>query len=311
MALDEYGKQGILPVMLPVPVHVTLHDKSPLVMDLNRLLPKSAWGQYEKVGIPFVSRLMVNLCHLLQVSGSVCVICCRWSTWGCLSTLDLTKGYWQVALAPDARAFSMASGHRQCQVLPFGMPGAFQRLMGIMLCPYRFYAAASLDDVVMHSSTWMNHLHHLREVLGVLQKPGWWPSRRNTICGLQSQAPIVFYRGGAFYNHRRWRLTLSEPIPTQLPRNRNVPSWGWRGTTRGTTSHFSTTSVKERVLAELGGLSTGKLPQPITVCWKSSTLTVRKRERCGVQCFHSIKADLRIWKMTTLPGTALPTSLLG
>lgn len=30
MALDEYGKQGTLPVMLPVPVHVTLHDKSPL-----------------------------------------------------------------------------------------------------------------------------------------------------------------------------------------------------------------------------------------------------------------------------------------
>ncbi|KAF4082078.1 hypothetical protein AMELA_G00147600, partial [Ameiurus melas] len=41
-----------------------------------------------------------------------------------ISTLDLTKGYWQVMIAPDARpktAFSTATGHWQYRVLPFGL----------------------------------------------------------------------------------------------------------------------------------------------------------------------------------------------
>ncbi|XP_053473735.1 uncharacterized protein LOC128603132 [Ictalurus furcatus] len=58
-----------------------------------------------------------------------------------ISTLDLTKGYWQVALAPEARpktAFSTATGHWQYRVLPFGLHGApatFQRIGRGMLKP--------------------------------------------------------------------------------------------------------------------------------------------------------------------------------
>ncbi|KAF4083051.1 hypothetical protein AMELA_G00135610 [Ameiurus melas] len=88
-----------------------------------------------------------------------------------ISTLDLTKGYWQVALAADARpktAFSTSMGHWQYRVLPFGLHGApatLQRLMDIVLRPHRSFAAAYLDDVVIHSSTWSDHLFHLGEVL--------------------------------------------------------------------------------------------------------------------------------------------------
>ncbi|KAL1259008.1 hypothetical protein QQF64_009585 [Cirrhinus molitorella] len=63
-----------------------------------------------------------------------------------ISTLDLTKGYWQVPLTKDARAktaFSTPSGHWQYRTLPFGLHGApatFQRLMDILLRPHQAYA---------------------------------------------------------------------------------------------------------------------------------------------------------------------------
>ncbi|KAK3506171.1 hypothetical protein QTP70_000570 [Hemibagrus guttatus] len=35
--------------------------------------------------------------------------------------------------------------------------------MDIVLRPYRTFAAAYLDDVLIHFSTWLDHLFHLRE----------------------------------------------------------------------------------------------------------------------------------------------------
>ncbi|KAL0176575.1 hypothetical protein M9458_028905, partial [Cirrhinus mrigala] len=95
-----------------------------------------------------------------------------------ISTLDLTKGYWQVPLSESAKpktAFSTSSGHWQYRTLPFGLHGApasFQRLMDIILRPHQPYAAAYLDDVVIHSEAWEDHLDRLRRVLTALRKAG-------------------------------------------------------------------------------------------------------------------------------------------
>lgn len=73
-----------------------------------------------------------------------------------ISTLNLTKGYWQVPLAPEDRhktAFATPDGLFQYVRLPFGLHGAaatFQRLMGMLLCPHQVFAAAYIDDVVIH-----------------------------------------------------------------------------------------------------------------------------------------------------------------
>lgn len=67
--------------------------------------------------------------------------------------------------------FSTPSGHWQYRGLPFGVHGApatFQRMMDILLIPYQAYAAAYLDDVVIHSEPWEDHLEHLRKVLSEL-----------------------------------------------------------------------------------------------------------------------------------------------
>ncbi|XP_072772650.1 uncharacterized protein [Nerophis lumbriciformis] len=95
-----------------------------------------------------------------------------------VSTLDLTKGYWQVPLTERAKpktAFSTPEGLFQYTVLPFGIHGApatFQRMMDRVLRPHQEYAAAYLDDIVIHSTSWSLHLQHLDAVLGALRRAG-------------------------------------------------------------------------------------------------------------------------------------------
>ncbi|KAL4007856.1 hypothetical protein ACER0C_001708 [Sarotherodon galilaeus] len=95
-----------------------------------------------------------------------------------ITTLDLSKGYWQVALAPEAKeltAFKTPFGLFQFRVMPFGLQGApatFQRLMDQVLRDVSDFAAAYLDDVVIFSQTWEQHVAHLRRVLKLIKSAG-------------------------------------------------------------------------------------------------------------------------------------------
>nr|XP_040028806.1 uncharacterized protein LOC120817079 [Gasterosteus aculeatus aculeatus] len=118
-----------------------------------------------------------------------------------ISTLDLTKGYWQVPLSETAKpktAFTTPSGHWQYRTLPFGLHGApatFQRMMDILLRPHRSYAAAYLDDVVIHSETWEDHLNRLRRVLLELRRAGLTANPRKCHLGLSEANYLGFQVG--------------------------------------------------------------------------------------------------------------------
>ena len=49
---------------------------------------------------------------------------------------------------------------------------AFQRLMDEVLRGAEDYAAAYIDDVIIHSSSWVEHLHHLRDVFRRIHRAG-------------------------------------------------------------------------------------------------------------------------------------------
>lgn len=95
-----------------------------------------------------------------------------------LTTIDLCKGYWQVPLTERSReltAFRTPWGLFQFTVMPFGLHGApatFQRLMDQVLCDVSSCAAAYLDDIVIYSNTWVEHMEHLRAVLDRLHAAG-------------------------------------------------------------------------------------------------------------------------------------------
>ena len=95
-----------------------------------------------------------------------------------ITTMDLTRGYWQVPMAEQSQpktAFTTPRGLYQFTVMPFGLCGApatFQRLMDQLLHGLEGYAAAYLDDIVVFSESWEEHRGHLLGVLEQLRKAG-------------------------------------------------------------------------------------------------------------------------------------------
>ena len=95
-----------------------------------------------------------------------------------MSTLDLARGYWQVPMAQESKektAFTTPFGLYEFNVMPFGLhtaPATFQRLMNQVLKECRGFARSYIDDVVVYSKSWEEHLQHLRKVFHCLQKAG-------------------------------------------------------------------------------------------------------------------------------------------
>ncbi len=89
-----------------------------------------------------------------------------------MTTIDLARGYWQVSMAEDSKhktAFVSHCGLFQFRVLPFGLcnaPATFQRLMNSVLAGLIYRCCAVyLDDIIVASPTFKQHLDDLREVL--------------------------------------------------------------------------------------------------------------------------------------------------
>ena len=95
------------------------------------------------------------------------------------STIDLTSGYWQVAMSDrdkEKTAFTSRSGRWQFTVMPFGLcnaPSTFQRLMDKTLDEYRFNCClVYLDDIIIYSTSFEEHLTHLDLICGKLAEAG-------------------------------------------------------------------------------------------------------------------------------------------
>ena len=88
-----------------------------------------------------------------------------------ITTLDLTKGYWQVPVEEGSRektAFITPFGKYQFSVMLFGLVGApatFQRLMNSLVGDLSSHVGDYIDDLVIFSKTWEDHLAQLHKVL--------------------------------------------------------------------------------------------------------------------------------------------------
>ncbi|CAF3260642.1 unnamed protein product [Rotaria sp. Silwood2] len=102
---------------------------------------------------------------------------------------DFKSGYFQVPLSKEDRpkiAFSTRDNHYQFTVLPQGItngPATFQRVINHILGPARWkYALAYIDDVIIYSKTFEEHLSHLSEICTILKNARFRLTRMNKIC---------------------------------------------------------------------------------------------------------------------------------
>ncbi len=86
--------------------------------------------------------------------------------------IDLRSAYWQAPIAESSKkytAFVSEHGLFEFNAIPFGLtnaPAAFQRIMDVVLAGLKFKSVLCyLDDIIIYSPTFEDHLRDLRDVL--------------------------------------------------------------------------------------------------------------------------------------------------
>ena len=111
---------------------------------------------------------MPKIEEVIEAVGKACVV----------SKMDLSKGYYQVQMAEEdipKTAFVCQRGKFEFLRMPFGVrhaPAVFQTLMDSVLEGLGSFARAYMDDIVIFSDSWEEHVIHVRKVLTALRQAG-------------------------------------------------------------------------------------------------------------------------------------------
>ena len=142
----------------------------------------------------------------------------RLSNCNYFSSLDLCSGYYNISLMEEAKkktTFITADGKYQWNVVPFGLATAvimFQYLMSTVLTGLNNFAFMYLDEVLIFSETYEEHLHHLCSVFKKFQKAG----IKIKLGKCQFFLPHLHYLG------HRISANGMEPLPEKLEAIKNL-----------------------------------------------------------------------------------------
>ena len=149
-----------------------------------------------------------------------------------ITTLDLTKGYWQVPVAVQDRekaAFSTPYGLFQFSRMPFGLQGApatFQRMIDKILNQMGDFASAYIDDVIVYSRTWQEHLNHMKAVLSKIQQSGLTLKRKKCRFAMLECVYVGHLVGSGRVCPEDIKVEAIRNFEQPTTKTRYIPSWG-------------------------------------------------------------------------------------
>lgn len=94
------------------------------------------------------------------------------------TALDAASGYWNVLIHPADRHYTAIiceEGHFEHIRMPFGLrnaPATFQRMMDELLKNCKDFAHAYIDDVIIYSKTFEEHIQRVQVVMDILSNAG-------------------------------------------------------------------------------------------------------------------------------------------
>ena len=141
------------------------------------------------------------------------------------STLDLASGYWQIEVDENDRektAFSTRFGLFEFNRMPFGLcnaPATFQRAMELVLCGLQWSSClVYLDDVIVFSRTFTDHLSDLRKVFDRLRANGFMlkPSKCQLGCKQVNYLGHIVTKDGIKPDPEKIVSVENFPVPSAL-----------------------------------------------------------------------------------------------
>ncbi|CAM5079113.1 unnamed protein product [Natator depressus] len=182
-----------------------------------------------------------------------------------ISTLDLTKGYWQVPLDESAKersGFTTHVGLYEFNVLPLGMrnaPATFQRLVDGLLAGLGEYAVTYLDDVAIFSDPWAEHLKHLQIVFKGIREAGLTVKAKKCQIGLNRVTYLGHQVGQGTINPLQAKVDAIQKWPVPKSKKQVQSFLGLAGYYRRFLLHY------RQIAAPLTDLT--KKKQPNAVQW--------------------------------------------
>jgi hypothetical protein len=118
-----------------------------------------------------------------------------------MTKLDLTKAFFQLPLTPDSNkytAFVTEFGHYEFNVVPFGIrfaTGLCNRIMCVVLQDCERFVGSFVDDLIVFSNSFEEHIEHVKLVLSKLSASGLTLNKKKCIFGCTSVKFLGFEVG--------------------------------------------------------------------------------------------------------------------